>query len=932
MNAERWSQIEALFHAAMDVDERARTEWLRTRCAEDDGLFDEVNSLLRHEMPAEEQIRYLIEDAASRIETKSKKPQGPGVGDNIGPYHLIKEIGSGGMGVVYLAARTDPQFFQTVAIKVLRREFDASILASRFLRERQILATLNHPNIARVLDGGSTVDDTPYLVMEFISGKPITVYADEKQLSIEDRIRLFQRVCAAVQHAHRNLVIHRDLKPGNVLVAENGEPKLLDFGIAKLLGPELLPMELPPTETQWRLMTPDYASPEQLRGELLTTATDVFSLGVLLYQLLTGERPFRFQTRDPFEWVETICSRDPALPSTAARLTPRERKQMQGDLDQIVMKALRKEPERRYGSALRLSDDLEHFLNGEPVDAHKGTIRYRTTKWAHRHRLMIAMASLVCVALVGGMFSTVWQARRAERRFHELRSFAYAVVFDLDDRIRSLPGSTEARGALIRTSQQYLDNLSREAEGDTELMTELARAYRKIGDVQGSPFQPNLGDPAAADLSYRKALKLASAVALAAPRDLDAQLELVRSRFALGRMLAHSGGLDEASVLYREGRELAERLSREYAYHPSVTELRSRGAMYLGDVQMLASLPEEALESYRFATRVLEAADATQPQTMREIARAYARLADAKAAIGELRQAVQHYQRSIDLRQTLARRFPVEEDYQRDLFNAYISIGSILGAPRSLSLHDKSSARPWFTKALVIAEELAGNDPASTRSRVDVAFGRAHLAETLPDHQLDDAIYMMRESVRIFDEIVAAAPTNVGYRQWQARRYEGLSRLLRRRGDQKGALESLERAMGIRRQVATDDPARSDLVLELSATACGIADLQLSLATNSKPGTLPADGSPFETSQLTVSLDVARDLLIPLEQGKPTLSSVTQCAECYEVFARASRASGDGREADWLQKAATAWDTWRDRGVANPYTLARSESLKPRVR
>ncbi|MCW5965108.1 MAG: protein kinase [Bryobacterales bacterium] len=872
--------------------------------------------MLQHEMPAEEEIRHLVEDAAHRIEEPARRSTGPGVGDNVGPYHLIKEIGSGGMGVVYLAIRSDPQFFQTVAIKILRRDFDASVLATRFLRERQILATLSHPNIARVLDGGSTPEGTPYLVMEFISGKPITAHAAEKNLSLEERIRLFQKVCEAVQHAHRNLVIHRDLKPGNVMVADNGEPKLLDFGIAKLLGPELLPMELPPTETQWRLMTPDYASPEQLRGESLTTSTDVYSLGVLLYELLAGERPFRFQTRDPMEWVETICSREPELPSKSTRLNTRERREMQGDLDQIVLKALRKEPERRYGSASRLADDLERFLQGEPVDAHRGTVQYRASKWIQRHRLMLAMATLVIVALAGGMASTVWQAQRAERRFQQLRSFAYAVVFELDDRIRVLPGSTEARGALIRTSLQYLDNLSREASGDTVLMVELARAYRKIGDVQGSPFQPNLGDSGAAELSYRKALDLAEAAARSSPRELEIQVEAPQSRFALGRLLAHSGGLREAAALYEQGTAHAERLAREHSYDPRVTELRSRGAMYLGDIQMVSGEPEKALESYRFATRVLEAADATQPATMREIARAYARLADAKAATGQLRLAIQQYERSIEMRRTLARRFPNDDEYQRDLFNAYISVGALLGSPRALSLHDKASARLWFAKALVIAEDLAGNDPASTRARVDVAFGRAHLAEALPDRQLDDAILMMRESVRIFDEIVSASPNNVGYRQWQARRYEGLARLLKSSGATQNALAAMERAFEIRQLVADDEPARSDIRLELSAAACGIADL------------LIEQGDP----RLAAALETAQRLLEPLEAGPNTLSTLTQCAECYEVFARASRYTNDGQELKWLSKAGSAWEAWRERGVATPYTLARLRTVQPKAR
>jgi eukaryotic-like serine/threonine-protein kinase len=913
MNTERWTQIETLFHEALEVEPVRRVSWLHARCGTDRELLEELKSLLEHQKPAEDELGRLVQVAAESLAPEMARNAGPGIGDQIGPYHLIKEIGRGGMGVVFLAARTDPQFFQTVAIKVLKREFGASVLASRFLRERQILATLNHPNIARVLDGGSTEAGTPYLVMEFISGKPITAYATEKHLTIEDKIRLFQRVCEAVQHAHRNLVIHRDLKPGNVLVGENGEPKLLDFGIAKLLGPEMLPMELPPTETQWRLMTPDYASPEQLRGESLTTATDVFSLGILLYELLAGERPFRFQTGDPFEWVETICSREPERPSASAKLSIRERRQMEGDLDQIVLKALRKEPERRYGSAARLADDLDRYLNGEPVDAHRSTVSYRTIRWMQRHRLMLAMVLLVCMAMAGGLATTIWQARRAERRFHQLHGFAYAVVFDLDERIRQLPGSTEARGALIRTSLRYLDNLSREAAGDPALITGLAQAYRKIGDVQGSPYQPNLGNPEAAERSYRKALELAGWLAAESPRDMDVQLELVRSRYALGRLLAHAGGIDEAAKLYQEGWQLAQALAREHAHDARVTELRTQGAMFLGDTDMFTGQPEAALERYRFAVRLLETAEATNPETMREISRVYARLADAKAATGSLRDAVLHYERSIEIREMLARRFPDEDEYQRDLFSAYISVGSILGAPRVLSLHDKAAAKKWFVKALVIAENLSDDDPASTRAKVDLAFGRAHMAETLPPSQRSSALLMMRDAVQLFDEIVAAAPTNVGYRHWQARRYVGLSRLLRQDGDLPGALEAMERALAIREQVRVDDPARADNRVELATAACGVVELM----------------TEAKDVRLAQAVARAKQLMQVLEDSPQTLAVVGECAACYQALAEASEvlAGEPGTEGDaqkWQEKAERARATLEQRGIGTAPRMARS--------
>jgi tetratricopeptide (TPR) repeat protein len=912
MDESRWSRVEKLFHDALNVDERVRTEWLRSRCTGDEDLYREVSSLLQYDLPAEEEIRHAISDAAGRLEPA---PAGPRIGDHIGPYHLIKEIGRGGMGVVFLAIRTDPQFFQTVAIKLLKREFDASQIAARFLRERQILATLSHPNIAAVLDGGATENGTPYLVMEFISGKPVTLYASEEKLSVRDKVRLFQKICAAVHHAHRNLVIHRDLKPANVLVSTDGEPKLLDFGIAKLIGPELLPLELPPTETQWRLLTPDYASPEQLRGESLTTATDIFSLGILLYELLTGARPFPFETRDPLEWVNTICSQEPVLPSKAPGLSPRDRREIAGDLDHIVLKALRKEPEKRYNSAAQLSDDLDRFLNEEPVAARRGTVFYRLEKLVHRYRLAFAMVLLLIVALAVGMVSTAWQAQRAERRFNELRAFARAVVFDLDDRIRLLPGATDARGALIRTAQQYLDNLAREAGSDPELLDELTRAYRKIGDVQGSPFQPNLGDSAAAERSYRKSLALAERLVRQKPDDIEAHLQLVSSQFSLGRLLVVSGGLPEARGLYEAGRDRAENLAIEYGYDPRVTEMRSRGAMFLGDAFALGFETEKALASYQFALRVLAAADATQEPTMRETALAYARVADATAALGHLRQAVTYYERSIDIRQTLARRSPENDDYQRDLFNAYISLGSLLGASRPLSLHNRKAAKPWFEKATVIAQALATKDPGSARSTVDLAFSSAHLADVIQDEDPERSLRLYRESIRMFDEIVAGSPANVSFRQWQARRYEGIARVLEARGRLGDALDMYQKAMEIRSAVAADEPTRRELNGELASAACSMVRV---MHATRHPG-------------LTTAVQVAARHTENLATEQASLASQHQLAQCYEIFGEVSLAGDPPAAGRWFQKARQAWDSWRQVDPGNVFISARFADVERRL-
>jgi len=314
MTPERYQQIKNLFHAALEREPGERAAFLDQACAHDPSLRAEVETLLAAAEPAEGFIERAIQDAVTLIAADQPEPV---EGQRIGPYEVIRQIARGGMGAVYLAMRADDQYRKHVAIKLIRRGLDTDDIIRRFRNERQILAGLDHPNIARLLDGGATDDGRPYLVMEYIAGEPIDDYGDQHKLGAEDRLTLFRQVCAAVHCAHQHLVIHRDIKPSNILVTEDGTPKLLDFGIAKLLTPELAAQTLDATAPALRLMTPDYASPEQVRGEPITTASDVYSLGVVLYGLLTGHRPYRLTGRTPHEVLQAVCEQDPEKPSTA---------------------------------------------------------------------------------------------------------------------------------------------------------------------------------------------------------------------------------------------------------------------------------------------------------------------------------------------------------------------------------------------------------------------------------------------------------------------------------------------------------------------------------------------------------------------------------------------------------------------------------------
>jgi non-specific serine/threonine protein kinase/serine/threonine-protein kinase len=404
------------------------------------------------------------------------------------------------------------------------------VILARFRNERQILASLEHPNIARLLDGGTTEEGTPYLVMELIEGQPIGQYCDSRKLSVSDRLDIFTQVCAAVQYAHQRLIIHRDIKPSNILVAPDGVPKLLDFGIAKVLGSDLQSQSTE-TLTAFRALTPGYASPEQIRGEPVTTASDVYSLGVVLYELLTGRSPYAATTGAPQELLRQICEIEPGKPSTVAAKQARDpndgrqltvekvsaarnrspvklRKQLKGDLDNIVLMALRKEPSRRYVSVEQFAEDIRRNLATLPVVAQKDTARYRLSKFVARHRTGVLAAATAVLALVAGLGITMWEAKLANRRLNDVRGLTNSLIFDVHDSIKDLPGSTPARKIIVDRAMQYLNVLAQEFAGDIGLQRELATAYEKLGSVQGDFLENNLGDAEGTLTSYKKALEL----------------------------------------------------------------------------------------------------------------------------------------------------------------------------------------------------------------------------------------------------------------------------------------------------------------------------------------------------------------------------------------------------------------------------------------
>jgi len=551
----RWQRIKDVFAAALELEADARAAFLETACAGDAELLDEVQSLLQAHTNSGDFIERSAIEETFGFEPGFARPVW--IGRRVGVYRIVAEIGSGGMSEVYRAVRDDDEYHKEVAVKLLRSGFDTHALLKRFKVEKQILATLDHPNIAKLLDGGSTEEGLPFLVMDYIPGSPIDDYCAAHRLRLRQRLELFLILCKAVQHVHQHLMVHGDLKCSNVLVKDDGTVKLLDFGIARLLTPSPAPSTSDGAPTALIALTPDYASPEQIQGGPITTASDVYSLGVMLFRLITGTLPYRLSNGVAYQLATQICDVEAPLPSVALRANktsdmPVFWRELTGDLDNIVLRSLEKEPAHRYQGVDELTADIIRHLQGFPVKAREAGAPYRLVKFLRRNRAAVAAASLIGVALLGGILATSWQAQvaseqraRAERRFNDVRALARSLVFELDDSIRKLPGAIVGRKIIIERSLQYLDSLAQEAGGDVSLQRELAAEFERIGDLQGGAFQKSAGDTAGSLESYRKALSIRTALAQAHNSNLQDRQALAQSyqRYynALARARAGNG-------------------------------------------------------------------------------------------------------------------------------------------------------------------------------------------------------------------------------------------------------------------------------------------------------------------------------------------------------------------------------------------------------
>ncbi|SPE40461.1 putative Serine/threonine protein kinase with TPR repeats [Candidatus Sulfopaludibacter sp. SbA3] len=710
VNQEAWASVEAHFDALRDLGPEQRAAGLRAIADED--VRREVACLLSH-LGDGETVAAVVGSVAASLE--------PGIPDQrIGPYRLVRHLGHGGQGAVFEAVRDDGRFEQRVAIKIVKWDIDSEPARRRFRDERQILAGLEHPNIARLLDGGETRSGAPYLAMEFIDGLPL-VQATEGWTT-RRKLELFLKVAEAVAAAHRKLIVHRDLKPANILVTRDGSPKLLDFGIAKLLD-----AQADRTLTAFQALTPEYASPEQVRGLPISTASDVYSLGVVLYQVLTGRRPYQLETSTPLEMDRVICQQPPAPAG------------LNGELDAILAMALRKEPERRYQGVEPLAEDIRRYLERRPILARPDTISYRARKYVRRHWIGLLAAAIALGGILGGAGVAVYQARRAQREFNQVRQLANRFLFDFDNEISTIPGTVKAREMIVSTALDYLNRLAGEASGDPGLKWELAVAFGKVASVQGSMSTPSLRRPRDGTVSYGRAFALARPLA-------DGHLLNVQHS-----MLVQAETMDR----YLKDFAVAKRLGQEAIDRSTSLSLNYRGGA-LGEMANTLGISGDlagSLDVFQRLVPLYREAVQREPSlgNRRLLGVALTNMGVACHRLTLFAEANAGHTEALTIFRSLAAERP--GSMKQELFTALTRLGDVAGAGDRPSLGDSAAAADYYEQAIAALEPLLAADPKDHLSRNDTALVHEKIARALYEVDPGRAILHSIQAAELLDAV-----------------------------------------------------------------------------------------------------------------------------------------------------------------------------------
>ncbi len=825
--SEHRERVNALFDAAVELAAPERERFLEQECGEDGELRAEIESLLASDAQASE----FIEDAPLALPRELFPDSGDLAGQQLGAYRIIREIGRGGLGTVYLAERADESYRKEVALKLVRRGLDTDDILQRFRHERQILAQLEHPNIARLIDGGTADDGRPYFVMEYVQGATLTKYCEGNEIATNQRLEIFRKVCQAVSYAHQNLVIHRDLKPSNILVTVEGAPKLLDFGIAKVLAPD----EEAYTQTipSLRVMTPEYASPEQIKGGRITTSSDVYSLGVILYELLTGQKPYRLTSRAPEEISRAITEEEPERPSTAllrnSRFTISDSRLLKGDLDNIVLMALRKEPERRYASVAALAEDIRRHKEGLTVTARPHTFSYRAGKFINRHRTGAAAAALILLAIVGGLIATFWQAgvaraaqARAEKRFNDVRALANSFLFEFSPKIENLPGSMPARQLLVTRALQYLDSLSQESAGDLQLQSELAKAYEKVGDVQGNPQTANIGDLKGALASYGKAQAIRRRLLKAYPNGAEKQADLAANLEVTASIDLNGGDFDKAGASLAEAVSLRERVVAQKPEDLAARASLAKALRTSGFVPFYNSENEKALGFFRRSLALFAALSAQSPDdpfVHLNHANLYLDIGEAYSYLDRKAEAEEYIAKGLEMMAALYEKYPNDVRVRRSFMIANLKRGE-----NHREAEDLPNSLIKYERALQLAQQALEDEPGSFQARRDIVIVNKQRAVTQKAAgQTEESLASFARAIEVSEQLRKEDPSNVLISYDIGGAYYETSELYLSLKDYPSALAAAEKTQANCGAVLEKDPAhtQSQLVTARSKNLVG---------------------------------------------------------------------------------------------------------------
>jgi tetratricopeptide (TPR) repeat protein len=837
--------MQRLFDGALRVPEDQRRAFLESQ-TDDAELRREVLSLVFHDALAEPFFEDAIRSEAASI--CSSLDLAPGAA--IGVYRIVSVLGRGGMGAVYLAERADGAFEQRVAIKVIQSHGPSAFLLERFQQERQILARLSHSNIATLFDGGRCPDGSPYFVMEYVSGQNIDLFCDRAALALSDRLRLFLKVCDAVRYAHQNLIVHRDLKPANILVNADGQPKLLDFGIAKVLDQVGTGI----AQTSTRVLTPEYASPEQVRGDPISTSTDIYSLGAVLCRILSGSPPHELTGRSPLDAARAIAEAQPVAFH-----------QLPADINAILQKALHNDPSRRYRTVDELSADIQRFLEGRTVLAAPDSWTYRARKFVRRNWIVVGAMAAVFAALTAGAGVALWQARRAERRFDDVRKLANTFLFDFESAIHNISGATSARLLVVKTAGEYLERLAAEAHGDRVLIRELADSYKKLGDAEGSAVDGNVGQIPAALGHYRRGLALRDSIKDDATSDPKARLGYLQNLNALAGLEWVSGDREVATRLCSRSVALAERW---VASSPSDADMLAAAAAAYGELSSIQRFKEDynagrksagrnlelmtqayqvnssnpvrlvgmasacrvlgfveldggkyagAIEYFKKGTALLEQALAADPKNVtarRALMKLVSDTGDAMQQLSRKEKGSQadplpFLQRAYRLGNELVTEDPTNDLIQHDLARVCQLYGSILQTAGK-----DAEALPLFERGIEILSRQLKNAPNDANTAFDLAIVRVWTSDCRRDlHDLPGALRESKLAAELWDRLLAARPGTFRYLHQKADNLNTMGNLLALRGDIPGARACFREGLAIAEKLPAQDASFSTAVL-----------------------------------------------------------------------------------------------------------------------